>query len=314
MVAAVKHPRHLGYRGAHHAGGALIKCWVRPRNPLPNTGVVHARPCRAFWSLASKTPAERWISTKQKAKIGGTLFGICLLLLDHSSEVPFIHRTQICVIPKYVEEIVSPVIRRSAEKRLTINKSPRAGDTSLREISTRLQECLGQEDWEPVIIEDGRRYAACGHNGAIYITRGLMNQCTSEDELAWALAHEIGHGIARHRWEISGRLSVYALIAPFLGVIPSTFITALYGLSWVRRCELEADELGLILMANAGYDPRAAVVFMQAQETMKAFAAPSSSAWKRLLNLPPLRRHPHISVRLQNMEKPLQGLFGLPNN
>lgn len=101
--------------------------------------------------------------------------------------------------------------------------------------------------------------------GPIFITLALLSRLDNEDQLAGVLAHEVGHVIARHSAE---RLAKQELTAGLTGAVVmgagsyemarvaqmvGSFVTMKYG----RDDELEADRLGLCLMAEAGYEPRA---------------------------------------------------------
>ena len=92
----------------------------------------------------------------------------------------------------------------------------------------------------------------------------------NEAELAFVVAHEVGHAIARHGGErLSwGYLQSLGGILVAVGLNDKT-ASNVYGigtnlgviLPFSRSNEAEADLIGLILMARAGYDPRAAVQF-----------------------------------------------------
>ena len=101
--------------------------------------------------------------------------------------------------------------------------------------------------------------------GPIFITEGLLRQLKTEAELAGVLGHEIGHVIARHSSE---RLAKQQLTQGLLGALvvgSGDYTTAQIGqmvgsminMKYGREDELESDALGIRIMAEAGYDPRA---------------------------------------------------------
>jgi predicted Zn-dependent protease len=101
--------------------------------------------------------------------------------------------------------------------------------------------------------------------GPIFITEGLLRLLKSEAELAGVLGHEIGHVIARHSSE---RLAKQQLTQGLLGALvvgSGDYSTAQIGqvvgsminMSYGREDELESDALGIRIMAEAKYDPRA---------------------------------------------------------
>jgi predicted Zn-dependent protease len=107
--------------------------------------------------------------------------------------------------------------------------------------------------------------------GPIFITEGLLRQLRGEAELAGVLGHEIGHVIARHSSEqlakaqLTQGLIGAAVIgsgdytAAQLGQVVGSMINMRYG----RDDELESDALGIRIMAEAGYDPRAMARVME---------------------------------------------------
>ena len=107
--------------------------------------------------------------------------------------------------------------------------------------------------------------------GPIFITEGLLRRLKSEGELAAVLGHEIGHVVARHSSE---RLAKQNLLQGLLGALvvgSGDFTTAQIGqvvgnmisMKYGREDELESDALGLRIMAEAGYDPRAMIGVME---------------------------------------------------
>ena len=107
--------------------------------------------------------------------------------------------------------------------------------------------------------------------GPIFITEGLLGLLKSEAELAGVLGHEIGHVIARHSSE---RLAKQQLTQGLLGALvvgSGDYSTAQIGqvvgsminMSYGREDELESDGLGIRIMAEARYDPRAMIRVME---------------------------------------------------
>jgi beta-barrel assembly-enhancing protease len=107
--------------------------------------------------------------------------------------------------------------------------------------------------------------------GPIFVTEGLLRVLKSEAELAGVLGHEIGHVIARHSSErlAKAKLTEGLIGAATIGTgdyttaqigqMVGTMINMRYG----REDELESDALGVRIMAEAGYDPRAMINVME---------------------------------------------------
>ena len=97
----------------------------------------------------------------------------------------------------------------------------------------------------------------------IFITRGIIAQFQSEDELAGVIGHEIGHVVGRHSKKARGTNRLGTLLS-YLGAF-ATGSNSMYGLSrsltsvltaeYGREYELEADEFGTDFLIRAGYNP-----------------------------------------------------------
>ncbi len=113
--------------------------------------------------------------------------------------------------------------------------------------------------------------------GQIFITLGLFNKLQNEGQLAGVLAHEIGHVIQRHSAQqmAKGELGQILVIATGVGANdPSnpnraqaaaaiaSLVNQVTQLSYSRKDELEADQWGLELMQEAGYNPEAMLEVM----------------------------------------------------
>ena len=103
--------------------------------------------------------------------------------------------------------------------------------------------------------------------GPVFITEGLLRLLKSEAELAGVLGHEVGHVIARHSSE---RLAKQQLTQGLLGALvvgSGDYTTAqigqMVGGMINMKYELESDALGIRIMAEGGYDPRALIRVME---------------------------------------------------
>jgi len=137
-------------------------------------------------------------------------------------------------------------------------------------------------EWEFVVFDapnEINAFAMAG--GKVAVFSGVFSVIDNEAQLASIVAHEIAHVTAKHVHE---RLSQQIMIdggGYVLGVtaatssasIATSSILDLYGmgtgvaaLGWDRNKEIEADEIGMIYMARAGYDPAEAITLMEKME------------------------------------------------
>lgn len=302
----------------HHAAARLVlpqAASAGHRTAFASSSVTYRsmRGFRGFRHTASHESRTSFTSVtshwkfrmRQRLRISLIICASALAVVNLQDRVPITNRERYCVVSRTVEQWVSPKIRRFKDRQLAVSHdASRDPDHKLlQSIMARLQKSRGQSSWEASLVEDRQRmYAACGHAGAVYITRALLEWCGTEDELAWILSHELSHGIARHRWEVAGKMVGYVLVAPFIGPIPAFIATALYGLHLIRELELEADRMGLSLMKQAGCDPRAAVESLQDLHRLTLATRQSRSFLRRLRAMPPLQTHPSVGIRMREIE------------
>lgn len=146
-------------------------------------------------------------------------------------------------------------------------------------------------------------YAICGQNDTVYLSRPMLRFCRDEDELAFVLGHELSHGLARHRWEVAGKLSIYALVAPVLGQLGGMLLTTIYGLSIIRTNEYEADEMALKLMASAGYNPAVSIHFLRKIQGLSYAANQTDGVLGKIKKIPVFKTHPPTDLRISRLEK-----------
>ena len=125
-------------------------------------------------------------------------------------------------------------------------------------------------EWEFTVLDSEIQNAFCLPGGKVAVYTGLMDYMDNEAELAFVVGHEIGHAVARHGGERMSRTIVQSVGAVLVSMLfENETINAIYGtgtelgimLPYSRSNESEADAIGLILMARAGYDPSASYTF-----------------------------------------------------
>ena len=105
-------------------------------------------------------------------------------------------------------------------------------------------------------ITDGRR---------IGVTTGAMMFLRSDDELAWILAHEIGHNVLSHSQNARLRVMLNAFLGATTGPSPEGSVPVQR-----RSLEAQADYVGAYIMARAGYDLQAIKMFWRRLESLRS--------------------------------------------
>jgi predicted Zn-dependent protease len=136
----------------------------------------------------------------------------------------------------------------------------------------------------------------------VFLFTGLFKYCRTEDDLAVVIGHEVAHNVARHAGEkLSGSFVINILARLSLIVDPSGFLlmfmipaaSILSELPNSRTQEMEADQIGVLLAAEACYDPRAAKrVFSNMKAGMEGGSPPEF-----------LSTHPSHDTRISNFDK-----------
>jgi len=169
---------------------------------------------------------------------------------------------------------------------------------------------LNDYHWEFNLVEDAKENAWCMPGGKVVVYTGILPIVKNETGLAVVMGHEIAHAIAGHGGERMsqgllvqmGGIALNEAIKTKPAETQGLFMTAFglgsqYGvmLPFSRMHESEADHMGLIFMAMAGYNPEKAVDFWQRMASMKGGQAPPEL----------LSTHPSDETRIKEIKKHL---------
>ncbi|MCX5892014.1 MAG: M48 family metallopeptidase [Deltaproteobacteria bacterium] len=166
---------------------------------------------------------------------------------------------------------------------------PACGDPAINDlvfrVGSRIAAAANRPDyrWEfVVLVNDKDANAFCLPGGKVGIFTGLLKYTRDEAGLATVISHEAAHALARHAGERRSQ-GMLAQIGGLglglglggLGAVAGQAISSGYSLGttygillpYSRAQELEADKIGLILMAKAGYDPALALDFWRRMMT-----------------------------------------------
>ncbi|KAH7439972.1 hypothetical protein KP509_04G085200 [Ceratopteris richardii] len=142
-----------------------------------------------------------------------------------------------------------------------MNKSRKKG---LKSKAQPFVDHLKNTKWEVLVVNQDIVNAFCLPGGKIVVYTGLLKRFPSDKEIATVLGHEIGHVVARHAAERMTRHIFLTLVQLFFLAflyapdLLQSMSTLFLELPFSRSQELEADHIGLLLMAAAGYDPQTA--------------------------------------------------------
>ncbi len=235
---------------------------------------------------------------------------LCFLLLFAAGcvQAPHTDRSQFIMVSRSQTAAMGQKTAEKIKQEKPISKDP-ALVGQVRGVGKRISEKSGTDySWEFNVIDKDTVNAFALPGGNIFVYRGLLEMVDNNAQLATVIAHEIAHVKARHGAErmsmqmgtnLLGQLAQAALDMENPKVA-RTFqqaygITSKVGviLPYSRTQEYEADKIGLILMAKAGYKPEAAIAFWgKMMEKNKGKQPPS---W--------LSTHPPSSRRLNKIRE-----------
>ncbi|MFQ5828261.1 MAG: M48 family metallopeptidase [Candidatus Methylomirabilia bacterium] len=238
--------------------------------------------------------------------------GVLLLvaLAAACQTVPITGRSQLMLLSEPAEVRMGLQAYRQILERSRISRDPELNEM-VRRVGVRIAQATGRTDyrWEFRVIEGEKVNAFALPGGKVAVFTGMFAVARGEAGLATVIGHEVAHATARHGGErVSQGLVVQIGLAAAQTAMarndPRTVrrVTALLGagaavgvmLPFSRRQESEADRLGLIYMAAAGYDPRQAIPFWHRME--------EASRGRRR---PPefLSTHPSRGTRIRQIER-----------
>ena len=244
---------------------------------------------------------------------------VVLLGCGTTRTVPITGRTQSLMVSD--EEVLSLSNQQYTEYMRSAKASTNATNTAMvkrvgQKLASAVESYLksngmanevSQYSWAFNLVQDKQVNAWCMPGGKIVVYEGLLPITQNEASLAIVLGHEIAHAVAKHSAEqLSNQMKQeYALqvgssLFSAFGMGPNTqsIVQAVVAtgfnfgsLKYSRNHESEADHIGLIFAAMAGYDPQVAVSFWQ------RMAASSNSQTAEFLS-----DHPSDATRIKQIQ------------
>ena len=224
-----------------------------------------------------------------------------MLIVNSCSTVPLTGRQQLNLVPnstiipmsfqQYDEFLETNSLSKSKSKTEMVKsvggKIQNVVETYFRE--NNMIDELKDYQWEFNLVESKELNAWCLPGGKVVVYTGIMDVTGDEAGLAVVMGHEIAHAIAKHGNErmshvLATQMGGMALSAALEQKPEETqqLWMMAYGLGtqlgavlpYSRLHESEADHLGLVFMAKAGYDPNVAVTFWERMAKMKSGQSP----------------------------------------
>ena len=223
-----------------------------------------------------------------------------------------------CSVPFVSEREVE--IESEAEFQKMKNSMPISNDVNVRSyvycvadaIIGELEEPYKSMDWEIEIFDDEAVNAFAMTGGKIGVFTGILTVAENQDQLGAVIGHEVAHVTQQHSLERVNQAMTTQVGAQAAGAVlgggyagdavqmaAQVALTLPYG----RGQESEADTVGLVYSANAGFDPRASVTLWKNMDKANKGAPPEF-----------LSTHPSSDTRIQDLIEELPGALVNYNN
>jgi predicted Zn-dependent protease len=237
------------------------------------------------------------------------LLTLALLAVAACETVPVTGRSQLLLVSEGEETKMGLDAYQGILQKSKVSSDPKLNEQVTR-VGQRIAAATDRKDyqWEFKVLEDPQANAFCLPGGKVAVYTGILPITRDDAGLAAVLGHEVSHAIARHGGE---RMSQEMLVQSGLAATQAALarndplvvqsVTALLGagasvgliLPFSRSQESEADHLGLIYMAKAGYQPVAARdLWIRMGEASKGGSAPPAF----------LSTHPSAATRVTQIE------------
>jgi predicted Zn-dependent protease len=210
--------------------------------------------------------------------IAAVVVGFMLVLHTGKRTTPVTNRTEHIALS---DEQQTQLGNQQYEKTLQQDRaeivSSGAERAQVQRVAKRIEAVAGRDkpafEWKVTLLRKNEANAYCLPGGKIVVYTGILPVTGNDAALATVLGHEVAHATAEHAAERIEREHLTkvaaAIIAGGVAFTPRQYlrVAALLGaagsLPFSRSQESEADHIGLVYMARAGYDPRQAVAFWQ---------------------------------------------------
>ena len=215
-----------------------------------------------------------------------TLGAILALLFIGCSKAPITGRNQFITVSPQQELALGFQSAKQVLEKEKVSSDPQK-NAMVKRIGARIAQVATNQypvaknfTWEFFVIENNEEANAfCLPGGKVFVYTGLFKYADNDDELAAVMGHEIGHALARHGAERMSSSQVQQVSGQVLGAVMqgrgnpqnTAMVMQAFGigtqlgimLPHSRTQEYEADHIGLVLAAKAGYNPNSALSFWE---------------------------------------------------
>ena len=248
-----------------------------------------------------------------------------ILLLGSCSSVPVTGRKQLNLVSN--SEVLTSSLTEYQTYMKTAKKSTNSTQTAMVErvgkrIATATEAYLKSQgatsqlsdfSWEFNLVQNSELNAFCMPGGKIVVYEGLMGIISKDDELAVVLGHEVAHAVAKHSNERMSQQVLAQYGSSILGTALANKSAAVqqiagqvYGLGanygvilpFSRKHESEADNIGLVFMRLAGYNPEVAIDFWKKMSSSSTSSVPEIAS-----------THPSDARRISDIQKELPSIL-----
>ncbi|MDQ7836739.1 MAG: M48 family metallopeptidase [Humidesulfovibrio sp.] len=214
------------------------------------------------------------------------LIALCAILAA-CAKAAYTNRSQLLLISEGQETQLGLQAAQDVVKKEKMSTDQMQAER-VKRVGRRIAAASNKPDykWEFFLIEKDTVNAFCLPGGKVFVYTGILDLATTNDELAAIMGHEIAHALVRHGGErmstalmlqFGGQAASIALGAGTSPAVSQIFSQA-YGvgaqvgvlLPHSRTQESEADEVGMILAAMAGYEPSGAMTLWQKMDAYSA--------------------------------------------
>jgi metalloendopeptidase OMA1, mitochondrial len=240
--------------------------------------------------------------------IAAVVVVVILLTGTHSQKTPVTHRTEhVGLTDAQQVQLGDQQYAKTLRQYRARIVSSGSDYAEVQRVAKRIEVVAARDRpkfvWRVTLLRKNEANAYCLPGGKIVVYTGILPVTRNDAGLATVLGHEVAHATAEHSAERIEREHLTkvaaAIIAGGVAFTPAQYlrVIALLGgadtLSFSRKQESEADHIGLVYMARAGYDPRQAVAFWKRMKRASKGQGPPE--W--------LSDHPSDAHRVERVEE-----------